>query len=107
METSVRMGEVIAFSGGEYSDYSYCGLVVFRKACDLMEAKEAFKKFTIATMTDGYCESDRSTFVTWLVANEYCLPLEEREIHLGSYGELLGESTYDWEEIAPPQAQEE
>lgn len=90
----VAMGEIINFSYGEYSDYSYCGNVVFLKDCDLVEVKNLYKKFIIESK--GY--PDTSGFVTWMVSKEYCVQISCREIHLGSYGTIIDEDCYGWSE---------
>lgn len=92
-ETKVKAGEVINFSQGCYSDYGYCGNVVIRKDFDLMNAKEEFKIFCKDLDEWNICASE---FVTWMVTNLYVAPMESREIHLGEYSEILGESTYEW-----------
>ena len=90
--TKVMRGEIILFSSGEYSDYSYAGQVIFTKDCELKEARDKYKEH--CQKTKEYADS--GSFVTFLCALEFCLPLQCREIHLGSYGELLGEYASDW-----------
>lgn len=76
----VKIGEIILFSEGCYSDYGYCGKVVFIKDCDLLKSKSDF-----LISHDKQEWGFQSLFVTWLVANQICMPLECREIHLGEY----------------------
>ena len=89
--TKVSTGEIIFFSDGCYSDYGYCGKVVFIKDCDLSELlaiyhaaqKELYEK------TDDYSDKPSANgFVSWLCAGQLCVTIEAREIHLGEYGEL-------------------
>ena len=77
----VKKGEIILFSSGQYSDYSYCGEIIFIKDCDLVDFVQ--KNFIGKNRFEGYCETD---LASCLVANEYALPLQSREIHLGAYG---------------------
>lgn len=92
--TKVLRGEIILFSSGEYSDYGYRGQVIFTKDCELKEARDTYKAHCKKTKESA----DPGGFVTFLCALEFCVPLQCREIHLGSYGELLGEDTLDWDD---------
>lgn len=79
----VGRGEVIMFSCGHYSDYSYCGEVIFTRDCDLAEQLKTYKKDHPDAAGPIY-----HNFITWLVAEGFCLPLECREISIGTYGDL-------------------
>ena len=92
--TKVTRGEIVLFSSGEYSDYSYVGQVIFTKDCDLKVVKDVYKEHCKKTKET----TDSGGFVTFLCALEFCLPLQCKEVHLGSYGELLGEDTLDWDD---------
>lgn len=84
INTKVSQGEVIFFSHGAYSDYSYCGEVIFTKDCDLAEQAIEYRKST--NLEGDSCSDQISSFSGWLVGQGFCLPLECREIRLGEYG---------------------
>jgi len=81
----VSMGEIINLTTGEYSDFGYVGNFVFIKKCDL------------ALLAQEYCkeknkwDADMNAFGTWLVSQQYCVPVDNRDIHLGEYSEFSPE----------------
>lgn len=107
-EYEIKKGEIINLSSGCYSDFTYNATVVFIRDCNLAEAFADLKQ---EYMTDedkwpGYISGAKDQFVTWLVANQYCMPVTCREVHLGESseitimknGEYREESVYDWED---------
>ncbi len=85
-----------------------------RRDCNLAEAFAVLKQ---EYMTDedkwpgyeahfGDYSISKNQLVTWLVANQYCMPVTCREVHLGDYseitvmkdGEYCEESVNDWED---------
>lgn len=79
-------GTAIAFSSGEYSDFSYVGHVVTLKQLNLPERMQEFKdSFKPA---DEWDEPDPNSFVAWLVSQGHCFPADVSEAHIGSYGRL-------------------
>lgn len=90
----IGMGEIVSLSSGEYSDYCVNGTFISQKSFNLSSAKDTFKVFVNENKKD-FCYSDiQEQFLTWLVANEYLMPLDTREIHLGTYGEICDESIW-------------
>jgi hypothetical protein len=86
-------GKTLLLSEGEYSDFGYAGQLVTLKKCDLGALAAEFV---------GQWKGDRwrfdgaSNFVAWLVAQQYCAPIECEEVHIGSYGSLqIGNITYE------------
>lgn len=78
-------GSVIAFSSGEYSDYSYCGTVVTLKQCDLIELGKVYKEKHIPEY-DWQDSPSPEGFSSWLVVNGYAMPVQWQEVHCGCYG---------------------
>lgn len=83
---NVKVGEVINFTSGEYSDYNNIGLVKFKKDCDLREVILEYKKVTNPE-NEPYSD-DIPGLVTELVKLGYCEVIDNREIWLGSYSEF-------------------
>lgn len=79
-------GTAIAFSSGEYSDFSYIGHVVTMRECDLPALIEEHKSTYVAK--NKWDTPDSASFVAWLVISGYAFPAEVTEVHIGSYGEL-------------------
>lgn len=86
--TEIRVGQMVAFSCGEYSDYSISG---FSRV--LKPINEAVWDAMVAgcTAPPSYDPDDDPRFheekaVPWLVANGYVEEVEYTELHLGDYG---------------------
>lgn len=77
----LNRGEIITFSTGEYSDYGYNGSVIMLEDVDLAEfIKEHFIGL------DVYGAGEIDTVASHLIAKQKALPLENREVHIGTYG---------------------
>jgi hypothetical protein len=81
----ISAGEVIVLTSGEYSDYGITGYIVSLIDFDMGEAVDTFKQ---SISSDDYDYDTHSKFIAWLVATEKVVPVEHREIHIGSYGRL-------------------
>lgn len=75
----INMGEIITFSTGEYSDYGYCGTVIFTKNVDLIKFVQT------EFVGKSYRELIIEDIASALVARELALPLQTREIYLGNW----------------------
>jgi len=78
-------GAILQFTYGEYSDFCTCGLLVAIRPCNL---PVLVAEYTAALERDGEL-ADFDTppaFVSWLVANQYAVPVDVSEVHLGAYG---------------------
>lgn len=97
--SDIKLGQIVLFTDGEYSDFSHSGLCVSLKDFSLKAAKDEFKDWYINESDkdcfDGYTPSAFS-FVTWLCSRQYMLIVDLTEVHLGSYGVLLDEDAYEW-----------
>jgi hypothetical protein len=84
---NISMGEIILFSEGNYSDYGYCGRVIFTMNCNLNLLVRIYRS---ETNKENKTYSDQvAKFPSWLVAKGFCVPLESREIWLGEYDEFF------------------
>lgn len=80
-------GTIINFTSGEYSDYGSHGIVVTIKDLDLPAIIQAY-----ASGKDRYdSDADVSGLATHLVATGYAMPVDDEEVHLGTYGEFHSE----------------
>ena len=82
--TEFPAGSVVAFSSGEYSDYS---IGAFSKV--LKPINEAVWNAMRAACKGTDWDPDRfddGKAVPWLVANGYIEEIEYQELHLGDYG---------------------
>lgn len=79
-------GTVLLLEEGEYSDRSYCGHLVTVRDLNLREAGASYAEQYKAE--DEYDRPDPSGFVAWLVAEQFAMPLDHSEAHIGSYGRL-------------------
>lgn len=75
-------GTILLCESGAYSDFGYCGGLVTLKQIDM---KELAAKFRVEKEKERI---NPDTFVAWLVAMQYCAPLECSTIYLGSHGKL-------------------
>ena len=93
----IRKDQILALSGGEYSDYYVKGHFKVLKDFHVNEECERFKKegpyivkqYEWAKEVTEHGSDDR--FVTWLQTEGFIDPLEEGilvEVHCGSYGRL-------------------
>ncbi|MFA4826483.1 MAG: hypothetical protein WC593_15135 [Methanoregula sp.] len=82
--TEISAGEVIVLTKGEYSDYGINGYIVSLIDFDMQDAIDVFNKLQLK----GDDWDIHTKFVAWLVSTERCVPVEHREIHIGSYGDL-------------------
>jgi hypothetical protein len=73
-----KVGELIAFSQGEYSDYSFQGLYKVLQDLDLADLAHIF-----------HMEHETNSsydFGTWLIQRGVVEEVDYHEVHLGSYG---------------------
>lgn len=87
-------GKVINFTHGEYSDFSNVALVVTVKDCDLPKLVTAFRR-SHKPRDEWRKGDDPTAFPAWLIANGYCMPVDETEVHLGDYSEFSSELIED------------
>ncbi len=85
-------GEVIVLTIGEYSDFGISGFLVSIKPFDMAECAQEFAKGK-----ERYSTSI-SDLITWLVVNEYAIPVTYRETHLGGYSGFGSEFNVKWED---------
>jgi hypothetical protein len=107
-EYEIKKGEIINLSSGCYSDFTYNATVVFIRNCNLAKAFSDLKKeyLTDKDKWPFHVSVSKDQIVTWLVANQYCMPVTCRDVHLGDYseitimkdGEYHEESVNDWED---------
>lgn len=109
MDHHMKAGTHVTFTSGEYSDYGICAHVVFRKDCDLEELMRDWVRHLRATpheQRDKWFRADQGSFVAWLQSEQVVAPVDTREIHLGSYGEVgvgsVEVNCYDWEDLDDP-----
>lgn len=89
---SIKAGELICFSSGEYSDYSYRGHFVGLQDVqqdDMNELVESVKEdFAKLEEEPSYYGDIRELFTSACIKRGWLLCIDCREIHIGSYGEL-------------------
>jgi len=89
-KVSLSKKSFVSISSGEYSDHSVIAFVDWMKGDNPEEiTKEALKKY-LAENPDqrGKHNGNAWEFAKWLVSEGYADPLEVRDIHVGSYGNL-------------------
>jgi hypothetical protein len=86
--TEISAGEIIVLTSGEYSDYGIVGYIVAKINFDIKEAIDLFKQETKDYSECGYINDAHNRFIAWLVITERAVPVEYRELHIGSYCEL-------------------
>lgn len=79
----LKAGELIVFSEGEYSDYGYRGQYVALQNVSEEQLKEVGDKAN----EEGYGAVDR--FISMCIREGWLADINMREIHLGSYGDLI------------------
>ena len=84
----LEAGEIINFSTGEYSDYEYCGSLIITKTINIRD-------FFLKNYVGKNLDSD--SIPSQLVAHGYALPLECREFHIGSYGDVDFADDYEYD----------
>jgi hypothetical protein len=82
--TKISAGEVVVITRGEHSYYRIEGYVVAKTDFDMQSAIDVFKSQSQRDDDDD----QYAKFIAWLVINEKAVPVEHREIHIGSYGSL-------------------
>lgn len=83
----VKAGELLAFSTGEYSDYSVQMFCRALKDID-MSVVEAFQSLPEEKTKEPWAWDSTDRFQTYLEENGYVERLAYKEVHLGSYGRL-------------------
>lgn len=79
-------GRAIAFTSGEYSDFSLVATVITLKDVDLAEQAQAFaaskrKEFG----DDAYFHLEIEDLATWLITEGFAMAADIQNVHLGSY----------------------
>jgi hypothetical protein len=88
--TEIKVGEVVAFSSGEYSDYR---IGSFAKVLKPLNA-EVWETMRVACTVppeydpEGDPRFDEYKAVPWLVANGYIEEVTYTELHLGDFNRL-------------------
>jgi len=81
-------GTIIQFSYGAYSNYEVIDTLIVIKEIDMSKVTQQFyndtKYFNKYSKTWNITEND---FVTYVVINEYAVPLNYHECHLGDYSD--------------------
>ena len=110
-EQTYKVGQILVLESGEYSDFSIEAILVTLKAFDISDLAKMFWSEAIKDAAakrrvkpNAYIDVQPASFVGWLVAKEYCAPVQYSSLHIGSYGELsVGDfrgCCYDVEELA-------
>lgn len=85
-----NVGELVALSTGEYSDYCVNGLFVVLKNFDAQVLLDDWAKETGRELVNGTVRADYSNqqvdFIGWLNNGGYVKDVEYRELHTGNYG---------------------
>lgn len=88
-EFGLRAGRLVAFSVGEYSDYSISGaFVVLKDLCDEEMRKIRLDLITRYTQEIGSYGEAQRRFIPELIRMGYLLDVEYSEVHIGSYSDL-------------------
>ena len=92
----VDKGQLIAFSEGEYSDYTVEALCVVDKQFDLEEMKNKWMDECCEEETNNIykhrserrLKSGKPSFLAWLSIKMLVTDVNYIEVHTGSYGEV-------------------
>jgi hypothetical protein len=86
-KTQIEVGEVVAFSSGEYSDYRIGSFAKVLKPLNKAVWDEMVAACTVPPDydPDGDPRFDEDKAVPWLVKNGYIEEVEYTELHLGDY----------------------
>lgn len=78
-------GSCIAFTDGEYSDFSLNAILIARQRLDLRELGNRFKVERKDARYSG-SEAEPSEFAGWLCAQGLAMDANYTTVHCGSYG---------------------
>lgn len=79
-------GSAIGFTTGEYSDYSFHGVLIALKEVDLPTLAKAYAAEKRAS--GDYNWLDLDAFLPWLIVNGYMMAADVESVHLGSYSKF-------------------
>jgi len=92
----VKKGQIVAFSEGEYSDYTVEALCVVDNPFDLEEMKNKWMDECCEELTTNIykhrperkLKSGKPSFLAWLSMKMLVTDIDYIEVHTGSYGEV-------------------
>lgn len=88
LSQTLKVGDLLSISTGEYSDYSVCGPVRIIRPFVKHEVCEAYRKTYPKQKAWGLDEDpDPFGFLPWLISEGYAEDIDgHTEWHVGSYG---------------------
>lgn len=108
-----EVGQILVLESGEYSDFSIEGILVTLKAFDIIDLAKLFWSEVVKDAAAklranpcAYIDVQANSFVGWLVAKEYCAPVQYSSFSIGSGSNTdlsVGDfrvQTYDVPELA-------
>lgn len=85
-EQTVKAGEILLVTQGQYSDYSCTAIMRAERDFDIAEVKALYLA-EFPEQAEEY-NAEHEQFVGWLSSCGYATDVPHRELHAGSYGNL-------------------